>query len=240
MQIHNEDKHTYYQCTFCSDTYLKEKLMLHEETCPQKPRGCIYCNLLLYPDEFNHEDACGSKTEKCNYCEKYIQIKDLDSHNLYSCSKFSLLRNSIIIDKNPEPKPKKKKRKLTNENNDNNNSLNKVYPSNRQEMLYLKYDKLRMIKEKEDKPDSNDNLKDEKTNNSFHQETDIQEILHIYKNAKEDKILMSKNNTLKKQQIPTNESKNSNKKKKNKAFSKKQPKDIFSLNEIYLDETDIL
>ncbi|KRX01717.1 hypothetical protein PPERSA_01587 [Pseudocohnilembus persalinus] len=82
IEEHNEQEHQKKPCKYCQVELEPKYLETHQElNCIKRPVQCQFCDMTVTQSEkLNHEGKCGTKTKICQFCNKYIQIRDYDTH----------------------------------------------------------------------------------------------------------------------------------------------------------------
>jgi hypothetical protein len=105
---HNIEYHTEVNCIFCNRKYPKNDIIFHQDSCLERNAECRYCTLqLTVREKEEHEYICGAKTEKCEKCNKYVPIKDYDTHH---CEEEIYLNKHIDVSNIPVVSKKKVKK----------------------------------------------------------------------------------------------------------------------------------
>ncbi|GBN22351.1 TRAF-type zinc finger domain-containing protein 1 [Araneus ventricosus] len=75
------------KCNECNHYIQRQDMGLHLTMCEQKKQlrleiPCQYCGE-LFPSDFveDHADICGTRLQKCEKCDKYISLKNIETHS---------------------------------------------------------------------------------------------------------------------------------------------------------------
>lgn len=82
LDAHEEEYHSFVECSKCGELIEKMYLLLHEvNQCSHRLVSCKYCEMSIRLSDLpDHEEACGAITEPCEKCGSRIMRKYKDEH----------------------------------------------------------------------------------------------------------------------------------------------------------------
>lgn len=116
MDQHQEEYHSFVECSKCGELIEKMYLLLHEvNQCSHRLVSCKYCEMSIrLTDLSDHEEACGAITEPCGNCGLRIMRRYRDEHiNSDLCNKeYSSKNPKPYINPIPSTQPNKLSRSI--------------------------------------------------------------------------------------------------------------------------------
>ncbi|XP_065881104.1 uncharacterized protein [Euphorbia lathyris] len=90
--------HAPVSCSLCSETMEREVLAVHKgENCPQRIVTCNYCEFPLPAiDLAEHQEVCGNRTDRCLNCNKYVRLREFNSHPCFRLSVDDIVESSRV------------------------------------------------------------------------------------------------------------------------------------------------
>lgn len=88
MPSHPNSEGCRLQCGKCDEVVASKDIVVHtRDRCSGRMIACPHCKLsFAHRDTARHQDYCGSRTESCEKCQRYIKLRDMQTHIDSNCT----------------------------------------------------------------------------------------------------------------------------------------------------------